>query len=120
MGEPARVEAVFVASSNPLADSRFYTEALGFGPPGITEDGQYTFTGSGVFFAIEPLLDAPGATDGEVTVWYRVDDVPAVVERLVTAGALVLQPPSDAGDETVAVVRTPGRQRLGFIGTRTP
>jgi predicted enzyme related to lactoylglutathione lyase len=111
------IEAIYLAAADPATASRFYTQGMGLGEPTITADGQYTFSGAGTFFAIEPLSDAVGAADGQVTVWYRVDDVSRMLNRLISHGASVLQPPTGAGDEVVAVVLAPNHQRIGFIGS---
>lgn len=116
VNDKSTIEAIFLAVADPSTASRFYAQGLGLGEPDVTPDGQYAFTSAGVFFAVEPVQDAPGATDGQFTVWYRVGNVPEMVDRLVAHGASVLEPPG-AGDEVVAVVLAPGRHRIGLIGS---
>ena len=104
------IEAIYLAAADPAATSRFYAQGMGLGEPTITADGQYTFSGAGTFFAIESLSDAVGAADGQVTARYRVDDVSQMLNRLVSHGASVLQPPTGAGDEIAAVAFAPNHE----------
>lgn len=101
-----RIEAIFLGARDPKATSRFYAEALGLGEPETAHDGQYTFSGAGIFIAIGP------ADEPSTTIWFRTHHLAESLNRLIANGETVIAAPTAAGTESMATLlprRSPPR-----------
>ncbi len=96
-----------------LAASKTVLAAL-FGSDPVMDEPYYVqFNEADQEIGLDPNGAAKGMT-GPVPYWH-VEDIDAVAERLVAAGATLDQPVTDVGGRLVATLRDPSGNPIGLI-----
>jgi catechol 2,3-dioxygenase-like lactoylglutathione lyase family enzyme len=95
---------------------RFYRDALGLTLK-FQDGGRFAaLDGDGTTFAIAgPEEDVTG---GEPAVSFKVDDVPAMTEKLTAAGARLVRGPEEGPHEIRAVLRDPAGNPFVLYASR--
>ncbi len=113
----ARIEAIFLQTTRLAELAEFYQTGFELEIPQPGDEGQLGFQLSEVFFALEQVSEhapPPGAT----TIWFGVEDVTLVYNRLLQIGAREKSPPTVIGSEIIASVFDPDGNVIGLLGSR--
>lgn len=89
----AIVDTVMIFSNNMRELAQFYQRGFELDPPQAHSDDHLGFQIGPLYLGIDQV-DEAWATPGELSLWFRVDDLEATFDRLVEMGAKVRYPPT--------------------------
>lgn len=111
----ARIGNVLYGAEDVEAAVRFYRDALGLSVKFQDGDRFAALDGGGATFAIagpqERIIQEPAVS-------FKVDDVPAMVERLTAAGARLVRGPEEGPHEIRAVLHDPAGNPFVLYASR--
>ncbi|MHC4223340.1 MAG: VOC family protein [Planctomycetota bacterium] len=110
----SRIEAVLLASPDPVRLAEYYQAAFGLDPPKAYGPDHLGFKLENVYLGIE-RTDEP--SPGTNSIWFQCGDIEAAVRRLVDLGGALESAPAwhETAKEYLAVVRDPDGNRMGLI-----
>jgi predicted enzyme related to lactoylglutathione lyase len=95
----------------------FYQAGFDLADPQPGDTGQLGFQVGSVYFALEQVSERK-EPPGAITLWFRVDDIDAVYNYLLSLGAQVISPPLETGSEMIAELLDPDGNAFGLISNR--
>jgi predicted enzyme related to lactoylglutathione lyase len=105
-----KIEAILLHSAAFVDLADFYRRAFDLPEPTPMGD-------SHVGWPTTPYLGFDTDPYSPISIWFKVDDVPATIEKLVAAGSTRLTPPDDSESpgEIIARVRDPAGNVVGLV-----
>lgn len=109
------VDAILFESEDNAALARFYQRAFELPEPKAHGDEHLGMPAANTYLGFDRVPDAAAARP---SVWFRVNDVPAQVARMVELGATVLMAPDRecSPGETLAKLSDPAGNVVGLVG----
>jgi len=89
----AIIDTIMIFSPRMRQLAEFYQRGFELDPPGAHSDNHIGFQIGSIYLGIDQV-DESWAVPGELSVWFRVDDLEATFDRLVAMGAKVRYPPT--------------------------
>lgn len=118
MGSKVNVGAILIVSRQPEALARFYQQAFGFDDPVSDGANHLGLVAGNTYLGFDRCASpAPQARD-HISLWFSVEDVPAVYARLLELGATPREAPDAvcSPGETLATVHDPEGNVVGLVG----
>ena len=109
------IDTVIIQTTRLKELVKFYQEGFNLQPPKSFGDDHLGFQLPGVYLGFDLVSEVKGSQPGAVSLWFRVDELEASFNRLVSLGARIKYPPQEKpfGD-TLAVVFDPDGNIVGL------
>jgi predicted enzyme related to lactoylglutathione lyase len=112
-----RVEAILIETPDLQALAEFYRVAFDLPAPISEGDDHLGFRLANVYLGFDRIPSVGGYVVRPISIWFRVEDVPAQFERLLAAGARAIIAPSTEASpgEVLATAYDPEGNLIGLI-----
>jgi predicted enzyme related to lactoylglutathione lyase len=112
-----RLDAVLIESGRPEELASFYQSAFELGPPSYTSPDHLGFSLENTYLGFDRIPVSPGQSNPRLSIWFKVSDMDATFQRLVSLGATVINPPNGekSPGEILAFLNDPEGNIIGLI-----